>query len=620
MIVTIFKDGYDLLGAHYISVSTALERIKNGRSKALIEEIRGLITTADPQIISKKKLALPSVLFHGKFDKEIEKEYTSGNKKGQKYRSRRDDLSISQHSGLAILDFDKCNVAEKKLSLSKDEYIYAAWVSPSGYGIKALVRIPAETGSHHKYYSSLLDRYPDADPTSRSISRLCYESYDPDIYINTNSAVWTKIKVEVDRAKEKLCVEIIMQSPSGQGHYGCLKAGFLAGGFTASGFLDEQKILQSLYAAARIRRPNEEKDSVEAINAAFRHGMNQPIDKLTSYTKGDFSGLDLALKSIFAQHKLINPESYIITRETITESSQRYNEGRVEKSKALGIAGLDNYLVFRDNSFYTITGGKGAGKSTTMLYLFTLDAIKNKSRNLMVMYENDHFEAEQDVIGFLCQNNPRWMYNNRRAEYNKAADFFHAHFTMLKIPVDFTIYDIFELSAKIQAQSKYNRLFIDPLFKVPETDDYAKNKKIAAYCQPFSQDVMSLYISMHPTGKAQREGGQPRDLDAEFGSMYSNAADITMTLARNYKSEDHSERNTVSLSIDKMRSKRLYGGGETFKDCPIRLEWMWKRHGYRLYVPLVEGGYSIVENPIEEVSSNPKEESFFANSLDDSPF
>jgi hypothetical protein len=117
---------------------------------------------------------------------------------------------------------------------------------------------------------------------------------------------------------------------------------------------------------------------------------------------------------------------------------------------------------------------------------------------------------------------------------------------------------------------------------------------------------MSLYISMHPTGKSQRDGGQPRDLDGEFGSMYSNAADITMTIARDYKSDDPSTRNTVNLAIDKMRSKKLYGGNETYKDCPIKFEYLWKKNGYRIWVPDIETGqnYDVIENPFEQIKQN----------------
>jgi len=620
--ITIFKDGYDLLNPHFISVQTALKRIKEGKSKATCEAIW---KATDEKEITKLKLTLPSVLFHGKFEKEVEKEYKTGAKAGQKYLSKRDDTSITEYSGYLVLDFDKCDVEAKKRDLSKDPYIYAAWVSPSGKGVKALIKVPQKQEHHYQYYAAILEKYKDADPTSRSLSRLCFESYDPAIHINEQSKIWEKRKIEIDRTKEKICVDIILNAPSGQGHYSCLKAAYLAGGFTASGLLNEAQILPALKSAAQIRRPNEVKDSESAIEAAFRQGTTHPLSDLT-----DMAKVDDYVRSIFSRKRSIDPSKYVVTREKIVEASTMYNEDKIQKARGLGIPELDHFLVFRDNSFYTITGGKGAGKSTTMLYLYTLDAIKNASKSLMVMYENDHFEAEQEVIGFKVQNQAKWVYNNRRKEYEDAADFFHEHFTILNIPPDFTIYDIFELAGKVNSQSKYHRLFIDPLFKVPDTEDYAKNKKIASYCEPFATDIMSLYISMHPTGKAQREGGQPRDLDAEFGSMYSNAADITMTIARNYKSEDESERNTVNLAIDKMRSKRLYGGSETYKDCPIKFEWMWKRHGYRMYVPSINqgGGYVTIDNPIDYLQGKEKplnlsltsESSIFDEEVGDAPF
>jgi hypothetical protein len=76
--LTIFKDGYDVSSPHYISLETALSRIRDGRSQKTCEIIRNLIFQgADEKKIAKLKMSLPSVLFHGIFDKEIEKEFGS---------------------------------------------------------------------------------------------------------------------------------------------------------------------------------------------------------------------------------------------------------------------------------------------------------------------------------------------------------------------------------------------------------------------------------------------------------------------------------------------------------------------------------------------------------------
>src|SRR5690606_27919893 len=110
---------------------------------------------------------------------------------GGKFESRYDD-KIIEHSGLVILDFDHVkNVPDSKAEICKDEYTFAAFISPSGDGLKVLVKIPPEIENHEKYYYGLIKKYPTLDTTSKNISRVCFASYDPELYLNENSKVFT---------------------------------------------------------------------------------------------------------------------------------------------------------------------------------------------------------------------------------------------------------------------------------------------------------------------------------------------------------------------------------------------------------------------------------------------
>ena len=82
--ITIYKNIFSK-EANYISIDKALERIKSGKSKEQIEEIRNAV---DKEKANKLKLNLPSVCFSGKF----------GN--------NRQDADLITHSGYLVLDFD----------------------------------------------------------------------------------------------------------------------------------------------------------------------------------------------------------------------------------------------------------------------------------------------------------------------------------------------------------------------------------------------------------------------------------------------------------------------------------------------------------------------------------
>jgi len=100
------------------------------------------------------------------------------------------------------LDFDGY---QSKSALNKDlkvitqsEYTYCAFISPSGDGIKVIVKVPPSIDSHKGYFQTLMKHYdnPHFDKATGNISRVCYESYDPSAYVNENSSVWDKIEEE----------------------------------------------------------------------------------------------------------------------------------------------------------------------------------------------------------------------------------------------------------------------------------------------------------------------------------------------------------------------------------------------------------------------------------------
>tara|TARA_R100001510_G_scaffold37753_1_gene34087 strand:- start:1676 stop:4084 length:2409 start_codon:yes stop_codon:yes gene_type:complete len=180
VIITIFKDIKTTSQPFYRDVHVILNRIREGSSKDLVKKIRA---EKDKNQRNTYKQGLPAVCFSGKFTK-------------------RSDNSLEEHSGLICLDFDgyKSNrdLLQEKERLSKNKYIFSVFISPSGKGLKAVVKIPAEPENHKSYFLSLQSFFNSDyfDKTSKNLSRVCYESYDPLIYINKTSSVWDRIEEE----------------------------------------------------------------------------------------------------------------------------------------------------------------------------------------------------------------------------------------------------------------------------------------------------------------------------------------------------------------------------------------------------------------------------------------
>jgi hypothetical protein len=196
--VTIFQSIKDTDTPFFRDVHVILERIKDGAgaTKDLVKKIRLEKRKPERQELKKQ---LPAICFSGTFNK-------------------RTDASLLEHSGLICLDFDgytkQKELLQDKENLSKNKYVFSVFISPSGNGLKVLVKIPADADNHTSYFNSL-EKYfnsPYFDKTSKNLSRVCYESYDPLLFVNENSSIWDVIEepeyTEISRTRDKATIPI----------------------------------------------------------------------------------------------------------------------------------------------------------------------------------------------------------------------------------------------------------------------------------------------------------------------------------------------------------------------------------------------------------------------------
>lgn len=176
MTITIYKNIKATSSGFHRDVHYVLDRIKEGKSLGLLNQIR---LEKDHDKRAELKQGLPSICFSGTF-------------------RQRSDAGIVKHSGLICLDFDKFP-DEKEMSLwrsklSTNEYTYCLFTSPSGDGLKILVKIPPEKENHKGYFDALKEYFDCKyfDISCSNISRVCYESYDPNIYVNEQALTWVK--------------------------------------------------------------------------------------------------------------------------------------------------------------------------------------------------------------------------------------------------------------------------------------------------------------------------------------------------------------------------------------------------------------------------------------------
>jgi hypothetical protein len=176
MKVTIFKNIKSTSAPFVKDVTYVLDRIKNGKSRETVDAIRFEL---DKEKRNELKQNLPSICFSGSF-------------------SKRSAAGLRDHSGLICLDFDDFPDEETLLaareSLMGDEYVFALFRSPSYTGLKVLVKIPPSKENHKSYFDALATYFdnPYFDKVTSDVSRVCYESYDPELYHNPDSSLWVE--------------------------------------------------------------------------------------------------------------------------------------------------------------------------------------------------------------------------------------------------------------------------------------------------------------------------------------------------------------------------------------------------------------------------------------------
>jgi hypothetical protein len=179
--VSIFKNFNEVLEDKPIPL--ILEDIRTGKYKNAIIYLRKSLAENKQEAYEKAKKSLPAFTPSGKFVGGRKPEF------------------LAEYSGFIILDIDKLSPEELKKathSANQSEFTYASFISPSGNGLKILVLVNSEKASHkdaflavQAYYEKLLNL--SIDKSGKDITRLCFFSFDAELYLNANAKTFVII-------------------------------------------------------------------------------------------------------------------------------------------------------------------------------------------------------------------------------------------------------------------------------------------------------------------------------------------------------------------------------------------------------------------------------------------
>ena len=120
------------------------------------------------------------------------------------FNGRRIMQNMAQYNQIIVLDFDKLTDEElKRLKalICLCAYTLACFVSPSGNGLKVFVSVSTGAEDHKSAFLAVQQFYQaltgvGIDPSGKDINRLCFVSFDPELYYNPESTVFVPSQSE----------------------------------------------------------------------------------------------------------------------------------------------------------------------------------------------------------------------------------------------------------------------------------------------------------------------------------------------------------------------------------------------------------------------------------------
>nr|WP_314836683.1 VapE domain-containing protein [uncultured Flavobacterium sp.] len=210
--VTIFKNFNEVV--EHKTISTILEEIKTGKYKPGIVYLRKSLAENKTEAYNKAKKSLPAFTPSGKFVGGRKLEF------------------LAEYSNCIILDIDKLSAADlqnAKHLANQSEFTFASFISPSGNGLKILVKINSDKANHKEafllvqaHYESILKL--EIDKSGKDLTRLCFYSYDENLYYNENAKIFSvteqekEPKANIEREFKRTEPKIVINSDAIYNH------------------------------------------------------------------------------------------------------------------------------------------------------------------------------------------------------------------------------------------------------------------------------------------------------------------------------------------------------------------------------------------------------------------
>lgn len=523
--VTYFESLFDH-NCRLMELKEALERIETGASLEKVAYLRGII---DKEKRNAYKKNLPGICFSGEF-------------------TAREDNKLIKHNGFMVIDLDDVGL-DYRQKLESCEYCYACWLSPSGTGFKMLIRIqdPAKHKEHFAHFQKNL--FPECDSSGKNVSRFCFESYDPEIYINENAVIYTKA-IEQESysfmqpvagdgdAFTKLVKWITNKGGafvSGQRNDFIFRLASACCRFGIDEYDCQQRIITEFVAGEGSFKQSEVTNTIKSAykrNVPFSAKFDDHSRLVTSS-----SGVEVDYAEIPTDDK---PKDIIFSDDVKEDALKVFRDGH-ESVEPTGVEGLD--FKFKRGEITLLTGIGNYGKSALLKYITLTKSVLDGTK--WCSFSPEEFPAHLFYHEFvemyegmeLVAHKGYYSEAHYIARYDWVGQHFHYCYPRKeKATPEYILSRFLEMKVK----HGITGMIIDP-FNQQDNDitsnaEYKYLERILKLYQRFAQENnIFLIIVAHPKSMTPNANGNypcPDVYDVAGGSMWNNKMDNILVYHR----------------------------------------------------------------------------------------
>ncbi|TZF83927.1 virulence-associated E family protein [Pedobacter sp. BS3] len=353
MVVSIFKNFNEVV--ENAKIVEVLNDIKTGKYINVITYLRKSLAESKMEAYERAKKSLPAFTPSASFKGGRKLEY------------------LTAYTQIVVLDIDKLTKEQLNTAkqLSKETpYTFASFVSPSGNGLKIFVRVNSAQENHKEAFLALQKFYEEflslpIDKSGKDVTRLCFVSYDTDLYLNENATVYPVISTEDLTPYIEQSEEVIQEHTT----------------IASNGFATENFSNDYLATYEHCVRFTEKKESyVNGNRNNFVHllacNLNRkgvPLPTAMGYILSDYNydakevatTVNSAYSNTHEHNKStlsISPNGKISEQSKSIKSSE--DDENEEEEKPSFIDRLENFLNYRYSFRYNVVSGKLEYKAT----------------------------------------------------------------------------------------------------------------------------------------------------------------------------------------------------------------------------------------------------------------